>query len=316
MDGAKGHPLVKREELTGFFTFINNRQRIWYRKEVLKKPRPWTKDPILDTAFFTNMYRELDPGTRYVETMLDAFAGGAGELYEEDLAFWILFYRYTGSNWRGWKEHRLLHEFRMPPKQFSAPVAAGLLDRIPTPFGQAYTVFPMTNVKTGKRKTLQVSEGFAEIAVRWPGLWTKIALAGKTDAPDSPAKACALISSARSGVAKFTSYQTWLDYCMLGLLPDWRNEWVLPGPGAIRGASIIWDEQLSPKAAAGACEWLFGNQEEHLDYSKPWWLDHPLYLSDIQNALCEYSKMVRVRDEGRILRKYVAPNLRSSRPKR
>ncbi len=49
-----------------FFRYISERHRIFKRKIIYKKPSPWTKDPILKKYKFTNVFRELDTGTRYV----------------------------------------------------------------------------------------------------------------------------------------------------------------------------------------------------------------------------------------------------------
>jgi hypothetical protein len=48
-----------------------DRHSIWYQKEVLKSPRPWTMDPILDKWKFINVYRKLDAGTKYILEYFD-----------------------------------------------------------------------------------------------------------------------------------------------------------------------------------------------------------------------------------------------------
>ena len=55
-----------------FFSFIYERQRIWYRRFVRKDAFPWTKDTILQTYKFINMYRELDRCTQYIVKKLSA----------------------------------------------------------------------------------------------------------------------------------------------------------------------------------------------------------------------------------------------------
>ena len=49
-----------------FFEFIYDRQLIWYKKEVLLLPPPWTDDPVLGKYKFCNVYRELDRGSKYL----------------------------------------------------------------------------------------------------------------------------------------------------------------------------------------------------------------------------------------------------------
>lgn len=57
-----GYPLVGE-----FVAFIKEREAIRERKES-GKPRPWTKDEILDKYRFCNIHREDDAVTRWIET--------------------------------------------------------------------------------------------------------------------------------------------------------------------------------------------------------------------------------------------------------
>jgi len=50
---------VNDENLNLFFSSMFERQEIWYKRFILKQPRPWTKDKIFE-GNFTNVYRELD----------------------------------------------------------------------------------------------------------------------------------------------------------------------------------------------------------------------------------------------------------------
>jgi len=50
---------INDENLNLFFSSMFERQEIWYKRFILKQPRPWTKDKIFEGKF-TNVYRELD----------------------------------------------------------------------------------------------------------------------------------------------------------------------------------------------------------------------------------------------------------------
>jgi hypothetical protein len=50
--------------IINFFLFCHERQQIWYKRKC-NKSKPWTKDTILSSKHFTNLYRELDTGTVY-----------------------------------------------------------------------------------------------------------------------------------------------------------------------------------------------------------------------------------------------------------
>ncbi|MFB6182426.1 MAG: nucleotide kinase domain-containing protein, partial [Candidatus Nanohaloarchaea archaeon] len=51
---------LSKEKLNVFWSFIQKRQQIWYRRTILQNNPPWTKDKILQNHRFTNVYRELD----------------------------------------------------------------------------------------------------------------------------------------------------------------------------------------------------------------------------------------------------------------
>jgi len=46
-----------------FWEFVYERQQMWLRREAGVPREEWTTDPTLKTQFFTNVFRELDPGT-------------------------------------------------------------------------------------------------------------------------------------------------------------------------------------------------------------------------------------------------------------
>jgi hypothetical protein len=55
-----------------FWRFVCERQAIWHRREGLGLPPPWTEDPILAGFHFTNVYRDLDTGTKWLRALMDA----------------------------------------------------------------------------------------------------------------------------------------------------------------------------------------------------------------------------------------------------
>lgn len=56
---------IQPYSLEGFKEFIRERREIYYKKEVLKSPAPFTKDEILATEKFCNIDRENDHQTKY-----------------------------------------------------------------------------------------------------------------------------------------------------------------------------------------------------------------------------------------------------------
>ena len=55
---------LRKKELDLFWKFVNERHRIWlFRDKNPDVPPPWTKDKILSTYKFTNVFRQLDRTT-------------------------------------------------------------------------------------------------------------------------------------------------------------------------------------------------------------------------------------------------------------
>lgn len=50
-----------------FYEYLVNRQKIWYDREINKKPYPWTDIPELHKYRYCNCFRELDCGTKYIQ---------------------------------------------------------------------------------------------------------------------------------------------------------------------------------------------------------------------------------------------------------
>jgi hypothetical protein len=57
---------ISEEHLKTFFDIMKERQKIWVRRTLLKKPAPWTNNAILRDYKYTNVYRELDRASQFV----------------------------------------------------------------------------------------------------------------------------------------------------------------------------------------------------------------------------------------------------------
>lgn len=56
---------VHKEHLDLFLLTMQERQNIWYKKEMLKQKPPWSDDDILRDYKFTNVFRELDRNSQW-----------------------------------------------------------------------------------------------------------------------------------------------------------------------------------------------------------------------------------------------------------
>jgi hypothetical protein len=57
---------IHEKNLKIFWQYIALRHEVYKKKNIEKLPPPWTDDSMLREYKFTNVFRDLDPGTRYV----------------------------------------------------------------------------------------------------------------------------------------------------------------------------------------------------------------------------------------------------------
>ena len=80
----------KEKTILKFFEFIYDRHKIWHLKENLYRKYPWTKDKVLTTYKFCNVYRELDKCTIHlIKNVIEN-----GNLNFSDKILNILIYRF------------------------------------------------------------------------------------------------------------------------------------------------------------------------------------------------------------------------------
>lgn len=60
--------------------YVAERQAVWFRRQA-GHPRPWTTDKALADNHFTNVYRELDPGTVYAHQVMSTLDSRADRVW-------------------------------------------------------------------------------------------------------------------------------------------------------------------------------------------------------------------------------------------
>ena len=72
--------------------FMLQRHRIYLRREVEGLPKPWTRDPILQSYRFCNVYRELDTVTQWIRRHIR-------EPYADNRNLWFMLAMARQINW-------------------------------------------------------------------------------------------------------------------------------------------------------------------------------------------------------------------------
>lgn len=283
-----------KKALKKFFWWINERHRIYLNKEA-GRSFPWTKDKILQTYKFTNVFRELDAETLKFHERIDPL-----DLMMYDKLYHMILYRAFNLSstydvlTRGKKTHntptkmkRILH--READRGFKV-------------FTGAYII---TNAGRTEPKIDLMCDA---LGVIWRGrkrIWEHM-----MDEPTM--KNCTEVLSAYPMQGMFTAYEVVCDMRyqrdMLWNAKD-RNKWANLGPGAKRGINRIVTGKPKTNAFTGphSGELYLEFMQELLKTSKSYVGKHvpKLEMREIEHSLCEFDKYMRVfNEEGRPRAKY------------
>lgn len=290
--------------LDQFWWFVCERQAIWHRRVVLSLPPPWTADPILQRERFTNVYRELDPGTQYaIRSILERDAPKPDKLFN------IMLYRLIGRA----ETHAALgfQNLATFDAKYLSATLNDLRARGRPPFTAAYMVSAYHSLGSTD-KIENVSRLFTALHREFDQFYARVI------ASRSAAEVHQVLSSVY-GFGTFLAYQVLVDllyplvcYGNAPLLPYSHDDWAIPGPGARRGIGML----ACPGGTTTHLEvmrWLHEYQQAEfarlgltfLALSDITGAPVDLSLANIQNCLCEFHKYVKISDGvGRGRRKF------------
>jgi hypothetical protein len=285
------------ELLDLYWRMVAERQLMYVRRAHLGLPRPWTYDPVLNSEFITNMYRELDPGTQYlVDNILSIPDLG-------DRLFNVLLYRLMGSQATTHASIVAAHGGALTvanydPEAFAT--AVGTIEKGKL-FGDAYRVAGYDSYGGGS-KAQNIAVMFKELTFRMADVTASVAAATTAREGYEAIKGI-------PGFGEFLAHQIMVDllyHSVSGeaLLPFGENQWVVAGPGARNGIWALLLPDIRPRSLIIVMEWLRDHQEEEfakLEKPFPYLANvdgSPRFLSlcNIQSTLCEFFKYVRMWD--------------------
>jgi hypothetical protein len=293
--------------------FALERQEIWWRRKMVGAKPPWTTDPILQEHRFTNVYRELDPGTGFAISRILQAEGRS----RWDKLFNLMVYRMIGKEVT-WERIGFLEAASFKPVQMVKPMQA-LRDEGEAPFTEAYMVYPCHLVEGGTGdKVVDTALAVHALAQSWPDTVCRLSSAvSRSQAHEA--------LSAPYGWGQFLGFQVLVDACYpfvqpgtgpdpVGpiiregterLLPFSNEGWAAFGPGALRGLGRVFPGLRKPLHQV-AVQWLVWFLRDAMPgpmltrvssdgSTGPYELD----ASNVCNVLCEFDKYERYRAEGR-----------------
>lgn len=293
-----------------FWKFIHERQKVWQKRVIeLEKP-PWTTDEIIRSNRFTNIYRELDPGTQYaIQNILEHNAP------KEDKIFNIMIYRLIGrSETHAFLGFQSLSDF--DAEDFEERLKRRRDRDGETIFTGAYMVAGYSQMGSSD-KVENIARLFDKVSNEFDD--NIIQILAKNSLKEVYEGLQAI-----PGFGTFLAYQVLVDllyplesYNGSSLLSFSPNEWAKAGPGAQKGIKSLRSEP--GLKYLDVMNWLYKNQRsefERLGLDFPYIQDvdgneKEISLANIQNCLCEFYKYDKIRqNNGRARRRF---NPRESR---
>lgn len=281
---ARRPPTPRPEVYELYWYFASERQRIFERR-VAGVPPPWTADPILSAYKFCNVFRAADRVSQYMIRSVCYEQGGT----PADLLFRIVAFR-TFSRIETWRSIRSSLG-RSPTLDDLADGAftAGL-EAARQANGTLYTgafILCAADAYGRRSKHLNHVELFRH-------MFLVDRLHERIQAARSLRELFELLHRYPL-MGDFMSYQVAIDINYFDLVEFSENEFVCPGPGALRGIRKCFLD-LGDYRPADVIHWMVDNQETDLArLGLPFQslFGRPLHAIDAQGLFCETDKYCR-----------------------
>jgi len=292
-----------------FFSFIYQRQLIWYKRFVLKESPPWTQDYVLRTYKIINVYRELDKCTLYLIDKL-RFVNDRKKILIN-----CIFYRF-------FNQYGLYEMLDIEPFDSVNSVKPKLVEgfeRLKLQgkrlFNNAYLI---SSGQQGKKKHLTILNNLQNLDVE--------TIIAAIDNAKTPRQALIVLENIPM-VGPFLACEIWTDLSYFGFFKqNWTDDdFVNIGPGAKWGLEIMFASKLNKNELEEKLRYLHKVQEKYLSNIPELlkWKDiafnkafsnYPfLSLTNIEGALCEFRKYWNI-SHGAGRRKYFTPDSNTPSP--
>lgn len=276
---------MNQEAFSDFWLWINERHRIYLRKEA-GEPKPWSSDPIFQEWKFCNVFRPLDTQSKYLieEVIKPAWNWDPAILLFNIFAFrafnWAPTYEAIGGYQFEWNERAVAKLLRLHAEKNKLTSGAYMI------------------------RGRQGMSKYRSIAMTLTKVWEyrEYMLQQFQDQPIYTLEEAQELFMAMKfwGWGPFTIYQIVLDLTYTKFLQGATdiNTWCEFGPGAQRGIKLIYPE-LKNKEMLEATRGLLLDSPKFLEPHVP-----TLTLQDIEFSLCELGKYWRIKHGGKSKNKY------------
>jgi hypothetical protein len=275
--------------------WMKERERIRLKKEA-GLPFPWTKDPILQTYRFCNVFREMDSVTMWINANIRV-------PYANHPHLWFMLCIARTINWPETLECLLGTNAWPDHPRFSPDNLAKRLNARKDSGQKVYTGAYMIRAESDPNQPWYdwtKQEYIAKIVLG--NLWKDRKALGHYWGGPHPSRnsSCSL----RDSWETIRAYYGWGPFMAYEVVTDMRHtrylrsapdimSWANAGPGALRGLNRLTGRPLTA-SVPDACE-LMSLLLERVSADEYWdGYRHPLEMRDIEHSLCETDKYLRV----------------------
>ncbi len=267
------------DNITDFFTFINERHQIYLNRFVHKLPPPWTNDAILQRYRFCNIYRELDTVTIWIREHIR-------KPYAKHPLLWFMLAVARRFNWPPTLEELMQHDAWPVDDRWSYRRVLSVLRKRGQRGEKVYTsVYHTSNgIPNGREQLVHTVEYGLQ-----PVFEDRHMLREQIEQADTLEYVANLLQA----------YYTWGPFLTYELVTDMRHTrylenakdkytWASIGIGSGQGLARIFgrDDDCSKVIRM--------RQLLHLSRAR-WRYQPPLEMRDIEHSLCEFDKYERAR---------------------
>lgn len=307
-------PVIKENEFYEFVKMIKDRYRIHKRKDVMKLPKPWTKNPIMQQYKFTNVRREHDRQSKY---LIDNIVNNPKLTLEDKIVNCFMF--------RAWNNWDTFRDFRLPAdaqtlynpshKESIRPIYKRLSedssDRLWWSSAYNQGGFKMVwGYPDGTARSLYERAGATrhheqDIPLRpfhiAPYL-NKHHIVDKILVCECQRDVFEVIKTV-PGYADFMAYQVFVDLTYIPEFPFSENEFTVAGPGCKRGIDLLFADK-NGLTYEECLFWLRDNWNTLVEFFHIKWdpdklfsdlpkYDRKMNVMSLENCFCEFSKYMR-----------------------
>lgn len=289
----KFHP----KHLEYFIQFVLDRYQVHVNKDVLKLPKPWTKNPVLLDFKFTNIRREHDKTTKYLLDMIEQHKDAPYGNKLMNIVLYRLFNKIETSQLLGWVNFG---------KYDDDTLRKHLLEAKPG-FVYFTNAFYTTGMRQGFRRSYPEEE-FEPIVIPRVCNDMKTTIVRAIKQAKTPMEVIEALKQL-DGVGNFLSYQMFVDFTYLDEFPWSENEFVVSGPGCMKGLDYLFEDK-GGLTHDELMFWLRDNCPITKEQCQELMVDLPEYdrymnVMSLENCMCELSKYIRaVEGTGRPKNKY------------